>query len=584
MKIQVFIVMLSLLILLVPPQIAGTQETSRSTNSWTFMVYMDADNSLSKYAPSDLAEMMSVGSNENLNIIVLYDSTKDVDSAIYLIENGKKVLLKSLGEVDMGSEDTLKFFIDFVVNNYSAEHYFLDFWNHGNNYGGVCIDHGDWLTLGEMNDALAYFKSKIGHKVDVVGFDACRMGAMSVFYALKDYAYYAVASEKDEPANGWPYDSVLSQISGKTPEEVAKVVVDKMYSWAKQVYKDDGLSVIMAYVNLTRINSFIDKFNDALLNAIPAVPYFSREILNVTRDVERYEYAVDADFYNLMEKIDEIGDYKLTNLAKSVMRGIDDITYYRAWDCPNPANGYHAKHAHGIAIYYPTYYVDSSYRNTQFSKHTYWVEFLNLIHNPYNVMGIGNASVEMNESSISVSYATNGSYVEIYIVNYVNSSVIYSGNLNPQGKYTIRVPYGEYGVYVYSYNSEGYVIWTYQKKIEYLKKIVIKGKFSINGRIAIGARIMLTIDNRTYCSEQNEHGFSFVLYYPRDIRENSTMKLAIFYGWMKWKYPLNYTWLKGSSYLSVKINEHIFPDNISTLIFSVFMTVIGVAMLLWRRR
>ncbi len=584
MRNRTIILVIFIVLFTIPIQISAYQNTRQNGISWTFMVYMDADNSLSQYAPSDLAEMMSVGSSENLKIVVLYDSTQNGDSAIYLIENGKKVMLKSLGEVDMGSENTLKYFIDFVVKNYPATHYFLDFWDHGNNYGGVCIDHGDWLTLDEMSDALAYFQSKIGHKVDVVGFDACRMGAMSVFYALKDHAYYAVASEKDEPANGWPYDSILSQISGKNPEQVAKIVVDAMYSWAKQAYKEDGLSVIMSYVNLTKMNSFIDEFNYELLNAIPVVPYFSKQIINVTSDVERYEYTVDADFYDLMEKINQIGDYKLSNLAKSVMKGIINMTYYKAWDCPNPANGYHAKHAHGVAIYYPVYYVDPSYSSTEFSKNTYWVEFLNLLYNPYYVKGSGYAWVKMVGANMTIDYAANGSYVGIYIVNNENSSVIYSGRLNPQGKYTVRVPYGEYTVYLYSYNSEGYVIWAYQKKIEYLKRIVIKGTFSINGRVAKGAGIALTVDNRTYFTNQDRNGFYFVLYYPRDIRKNSTMKLTISYGALIWKYPLNYTWLKGSSYIYVKFDEHVFPGDVPTLIFSALITTMGVAMLLWRRR
>ena len=579
----VSIMLIALIPLSTPP--LSHQETRGDTNTWTFMVYMDADNTLSQYAPSDLAEMMGVGSSTSLHIIVLYDSTENGDSAIYRIDNGKKTLLKSLGEVDMGSEETLKNFIDYVVINYPASHYFLDFWDHGNNYGGVCMDHGDWLTLQEIDDSLSYFVEKIGKKVDVVGFDACRMGSISVLYALKDYALYAVASEKDEPANGWPYDTVLSNLPGKTPEQAARVVVDQMYSWAASIYKDNGLSVTMAAVNLTKMNKFINIFSEDLANSLPLVPYFSLEILNITYDVERYEYSVDVDFYQLMEKIDSIGDLKLSHLADDVMNGILDMTYSRVWDCPNPANGYHAKHAHGIAIYYPIYYISSSYKLTSFAQNTYWDKFLTMLHTPYPSQGQGIAEINGEGYNITVRYSTNGSYSEIYLLNKMNNKVMDSGILNASGNYTFVVPYGEYEVYLYSYNSYGYVIWAYKNNVNHLKKIVINGVFCINGKMIQGAKIELILKNKTYWTVQEDNGFSFTLYYPRDINNGTTMKIQVFYGLMKWSYTENVTMLlRSSNNISIKIDERIFPDPMVTLLSSVIITIFGLAMLVWSRK
>ena len=587
MRIHIPLIISIMLIALIPlsnstPSFWGMRD---DTGTWTFMVYMDADNSLSQYAQSNLAEMMSVGSSSSLHIIVLYDGPETGDSAIYRIDNGKKTLLKSLGEVDMGSERTLKNFVDFVVTNYPANHYFLDLWDHGDNYGGCCIDHGDWLTLQEIDYSLSYFVNKIGRKVDVVGFDACRMGSISVLYALKDYALYAVVSEKDEPANGWPYDAILSNLPGKTPEQAANVVVDQMYSWAANVYKDFGLSVTMATVNLTKMNSFIGIFNKDLKDTLPLIPYFAPDILNVTYDLERYEYSVDVDFYQFMEKINTIGDLKLSRLAKDTMEGLTDMTYYRVWDCPNPANGYHAKYAHGIAIYYPTYYVSSNYRLTSFAKHTYWDDFLNILHTPYYVSGHGVAETNIEGYNVTVQYSTNGSYVEIYLLNNVTGEVMESGILNPSGNYTITLPYGEYEVYLYSYNSDGYVIWTYRNSVDHLKKIMVEGVFRINGEIVSGAKIGLILKNRTYWTVQNENGFSFVLYYPRDINNETTIHIVVLYGLMEWNYEENVTpYLRGSSYIPVNIDEKIFPDPMITIISSSLITIFGLAMLVWFRK
>ena len=585
MKLPALILLSLMIIALTPPSYSTDSQGTQNTGTWTFMVYMDADNSLSQYAPSDLAEMMSIGSSEKLHIIVLYDGPKNGDSAIYRIDNGKKTLLKSLGEVDMGNEDTLKNFIDFVVTNYPADHYFLDFWDHGDNYEGVCIDHGDWLTLPEMEDGLSYFDEKIGKKVDVVGFDACRMGSMAVLYALKDYAYYAVASEKDEPANGWPYDSVLSNIQGKTPEQVAKVVVDQMYSWAADVYKDSGLSVIMAAVNLTKMNSFIRIFNRDMSDALPVVPYYTPAILNNTSNVERYEYSVDADFYQLMEEVNSVGDLKLSRIARDTMSGLENMTYYRAWDCPNPANGIHARHAHGIAIYYPAYYIFSEYGSTSFAKNTYWYQFLTMLHTPYPLNGRGEAITTIEDYNVTVQYSTNGSYVDIYLLNKMNNDFVYSGILNASGNYTFTVPYGEYEVYLYSYNSDGYVIWAYKKDVDHLKKIVVEGDFRINGGIVDGAEIGLILKNRSIWTVQGSDGFSFTIYYPRDINNETNLRIVVIYGPMKWSYYENVTtYLRGSNYISIKINERFFPDPLVTIISTSLITIFAVAMVIWSRR
>ena len=46
----------------------------RLRKDWTIIQYNDADNELGVYARDDIREMMAVGSNSNVNIIVLYDT------------------------------------------------------------------------------------------------------------------------------------------------------------------------------------------------------------------------------------------------------------------------------------------------------------------------------------------------------------------------------------------------------------------------------------------------------------------------------------------------------------------------------
>ena len=559
-------------------------EKSRgSGNTWTFMVYMDADNSLSQYAADDLAEMMSIGSNSNLTIIVMYDSQEYGDSGIYLIEKGKKELLKSLGEVDMGNENTLEYFLNYSMDNYPAEHYFLDFWDHGNYYGGVCIDHGDWLTLDEIENALQFSYHKIGRKIDDVGFDACRMGGIEIFYSLKNYANYAIASEKDEPASGWPYDRILKNIENANPEKAAKIVVDEVYSWAEEFYKNDGLSVTMAYVNLTRMDEFIRIFNEDLNEAMSIAPYYSEKIINSTQNVERYELSTVCDFYDLMDKISSIDDYKLAKLSEDTMRNLMNITYYKAWDCPNPANGYHAKHAHGVGIYYPRYYVSSDYLRTTFARDTLWDNFLKSFLSTSIIAGSGNWNTNVKEGNLIINYTTNSSYVEIYIVN---QKTIYSGILSPSSSFKVPIEYGKYKIYIYGFNKDNYVIWAEKKEVSYLRKIRLEGKFYLNGKIAEGAKIKLLSGNYSFITTQGKNGFVFNLYYPEEIQDNTTIIIHVDYPPIHRNYVERIGCLKSEEILPTIIRDSIFPDVEQLIFATIIITIFGIGVFgyIWRKK
>jgi len=583
MRIPVFIILLMLIFVPLAGLAYSAPIKSVSSNkaNWTFMVYMDADNSLASYAPDDLSEMMSYGSNSKINIIVLYDSTENGDSAIYYIEHGKKRLLKSLGEVDMGQESTLYNFINWSYHNYPAKHYFLDLWDHGSYYNGVCMDHGDWLTLDELHNALSEFDAEIGKKIDVVGFDACRMGGLEIFYSLSNVANYAVASEKDEPASGWPYYSVLSKIGDDSPEQAAEHTVDSMYDWAKKFYSKNGLSVTLSAVNLTKMPAFINKFNGMLNFAMPVVPYLSEAIINATRSVERYELHSVADLYDLMEKLKSVHDYKLTALADSTMQGVDNIVYSKAWDCPNPANGVHAKHAHGIGIYFPQYMVSGDYYYTAFAQSTLWANFLNGVLNTVVERSTGNAIASLENGTIDISYNANVDHVDIYISNLTNG---YSGVLPSAGKYSINVTYGLYTVYIYGYNKTGTVVWLFRENVAYMRPIYLVGKFYLNGAIADGAKITIKIGNDTYTTIQNKTGFNITLYYPRDIWDNTTLTIHVEYGYLSKNYTYRIGSLRSENILPIIIKDTFFPTLFEMVLITVVITAYAIFVVIILRR
>jgi len=203
------------------------------------MVYMDADNNLDPFANIDMEEMMKIGSTKDVNIIVLCDRLEE-PAYIYKIEKGKCVLPEGSPingiEVDMGDPEIVETFLNYVIENFPAEHYFLDIWNHGNDFVGSCVDENTgtgergYLYHYELVEALQSVYDKTEVMIDILSFDACLQGMIEVAYYYKDLVSYLVGSEGYVALEGYPYDEILEQLVNSPDidaDAFAKIVVDE---------------------------------------------------------------------------------------------------------------------------------------------------------------------------------------------------------------------------------------------------------------------------------------------------------------------------------------------------------------------
>ncbi|GAG28789.1 unnamed protein product, partial [marine sediment metagenome] len=241
-----------------------------NTAEWTVMVYLDADNNLESAGIDDINEMEIVGSTTDVNIVVQVDRipysvlaannegylddisnsnwtttrryyiTQDFDP--YQISSDLK---SDLGELNMGDPQTLIDFTSWAVTEYPAKKYLLVIWNHGGGFRSPAYttrdiawddtSGGDKITMPELEYALSAISAQIGKKIDIVGMDACLMAMTEVAYQIKDHTDILVASEENEPGDGWPYDTILGQLvvnPTTSPEQLATDIVDKyIYSY-----------------------------------------------------------------------------------------------------------------------------------------------------------------------------------------------------------------------------------------------------------------------------------------------------------------------------------------------------------------
>jgi len=237
---------------------------------WTFMVYLNGDNSLSAATDDDLSEMergFNASGVGKVNIIALWDKAGVGDSKLIRIYPGGYEDISSQAswmssEVDMGNSTTLVNFVTWIVKNYPAEHYFVDLWNHGGDYFGAMWDDtsGTHLSLEDLKIAADEIRKNIGFKVDIWGYDACLMDAGADNYQVKEVAKILVASEHTEGGDGWDYVALISNLTRdpwQTPEEYAyNFVVHVDDEWSQQCI------VTMAAINMTAWDyNFMEAYN-----------------------------------------------------------------------------------------------------------------------------------------------------------------------------------------------------------------------------------------------------------------------------------------------------------------------------------
>ena len=331
-------------------------KTSENIPNWTIMIYMSGDNWLSDIIPKNLGHIKSVGSTEHVNIITLVDKKGDNNSNLYHIvtydvnETPLNVLNpKYIDELNMGNKRTLEDFVTWAMANFPAKHYFLDIWGHGEGWKGVAHDGEDYLTLIELENALkTIMENNNGNKLDIIGFDACNMGMLEVFYQIKNYTDIVIASEKEIPEKGWPYYSILWTLNQDTeisPFEFSKLIVNQYFSaYSSGDLNSEKISIALSAINLNKINEII------------------RNLECIFTERNRLESYEDPDYVDLYY-------YAQVNGLSKLMDAINQtVIIEEHWSNPK---GNEIQHAYGISIYYSKEY-DNDYDKLKFSKETQW--------------------------------------------------------------------------------------------------------------------------------------------------------------------------------------------------------------------
>jgi hypothetical protein len=358
----------------------------REGATWTVMVYLDGDNNLYDLAWSDLGEMESVGSTDEVNIVVQLDSYSNPGTYRYYVtgaEQGSTFpyysadIVQTLPEQNMADPNVLANFINWATTNYPAEHYLLVLWNHGGGWRdkdilpkGIIWDDtsGDFMTMIELAQGL----EGASEQMDIIGFDACLMQMAEVAYeigsSLTSPPSYVIASQELEWGYGWPYDDILNHLTLNSTMNEATLCETVVNDYINYCGTPATLSALHLSSEVSA-NGFdtINNFANALMNSA-----YPSEIAIARSSAQSYIYYPEyKDFYDFAQIVyNTVPDCQTE--AQAIMDSISEIVIAEAH------TGTEVENSHGLSIFLPDNPggYDSNYNSLRFAIDTQWDEFL----------------------------------------------------------------------------------------------------------------------------------------------------------------------------------------------------------------
>ena len=332
------------------------EEILLESSTKTIMLYMVGSDLESNFgaASSDLEEISSSLPNlDDINVVIYlggsesyYNSyvREDENVILELTEEGL-VPVEEIPAKNMGSSETLSYFINYVTDSYNTDEYSLILWDHG---GGPLIGYGldettgDILTLKEIEESLNDTEFNEDNKLGFIGFDACLMGSFEVANLLDSYTNYLIASEETIPGNGWNYSFLTDLSKDDNNVEIGKKVIDTYFDYYESRTNMNDLT--LSLLDLSKIDDLNNSLNNffGYLNSDLSVNTFAgyAKTRVKAKTFGGYSSSAQYDLVDLSNMIELTGG----NSADDVIADINDLVIY------NKAN---INNANGLTIYYP---------------------------------------------------------------------------------------------------------------------------------------------------------------------------------------------------------------------------------------
>ncbi len=392
-------------------------EASPPMKEWSFLIFINGNNSLDSFGPMNINSMEEVGSSPNLNILVQHStmSTQQVNR-LYITKdnNTNKVtspIVQKLPNVDMGDYKSVIDFVAWANTNYPAKHMFIALWDHGSGWrdvspagdpfmnpkspdainsgaGGLNLKPldiawdektGHHITTPQMGLIMEESAKILGHKVDVYGSDACLMGMAEIAGEMADSVETFVGSQDLEPGEGWPYSTFLKAWAQK-PMATSQEVGDMLVKAFIAAYSSGGIygpnDATLSAFDMSKLQELQESIKELSLTVANFDAAGKTRFLNAVKASQRFYYEDYVDLIDMMGMTKKapvpLLPIKITNRIEAAAKAMVSSN----GTTPN------FQKATGLSVWVPdsaSVFDDYSkgYANLKFSQNTGWGDALN---------------------------------------------------------------------------------------------------------------------------------------------------------------------------------------------------------------
>lgn len=425
----------------VAPQTPNTSPQKRDNGplkEWSVLVYIAANNDLHSFADANVKQLMALGSNELINLVMQIDKfgTRDVVRAlitkgstdIYWKASNASPAQRAAQPEFYNSGSTVNFvdFLQTAIQKFPAKKYCVIVWDHGSGL----FDPLQWRTFAggretrgvAFNDTYNYYLSNTdvttalrtvcqtslnGKPIDVLGLDTCVSAQIEIASQVKGLVRYMVASQESEIAYGWNYTKCFARASkeARSPYEFCTDIIDAYKDEYARMLPDYTLAV---YDLDTRESNQQRTFFEALEEEINALSTQlvallqtpqSKLIKQLLADIRKRK-NLSCEFYsseyidlnlflmslqNSLRQALNVSDFKkqYTEATKMVqeciahcLQALDLINKVIPYWVSGPAFSGNPVKARGISITFPPKTLYSAYAKTAFFQNNQWYPFL----------------------------------------------------------------------------------------------------------------------------------------------------------------------------------------------------------------
>ncbi len=363
---------------------------------WTLLLFLNGHNNLSSFGDMNLKDMEKTGSTDQVNLVVEWGKSDDVNTHRLLVEKStdptkvSSPMIMSRPNIDMGDSKNFVDFVKWGVRNFPAKHYFVAIWNHGSGWhfqdllkinsaihiSDISYDEssGHHITTEQLGLAMNEIKGIIGHNADIYGSDACLMQMIEVANEMKESVDYFVGSQETEPGAGWPYETFIKKWTDAptmTPSEVS-VLLSKEYlkAYSGGVYGQNN--VTFAAMDVSKLDA-LNRSTAALATQLKSLSVASLSKIKAAASVtQQFFYSDYKDIGDFLKRVDVAG----INIDKAVIAQVKTDLSSAILTTDNSTS---FAAATGLSIWIPASASDTEmprYKGLQFDRQANWSSFL----------------------------------------------------------------------------------------------------------------------------------------------------------------------------------------------------------------